>query len=243
MALSTVPQPTGSGAQAPAIQPEQPRGLTVRERFNNLSARQQDEILDKHRHWNVEHIDWWDGVYDCFKADMDAIGIDVDKMYFSGFWSQGDGACFEGSVNDWPKFLASLGYTCPALIALAETGWRFGVEHKGHYYHENCTRFDACLNTLDSNDAVDDDDFAQTFSPYQSEIQTAAWMALIADYTRLDLEERFEEAFKDHMRALYNQLEAEYDHLTSDEAILDSLEANDQLEDAIISITEEEEYA
>lgn len=238
MALSTISQPAGSARQAPTEAPL-PGGCTVRERFNNLSARQRDEILDSHRNWNVDHMDWWDGVYDCFKADMDTIGIEVDKMYFSGFWSQGDGACFEGSVNDWPKFLASLGYTCPALIALAATGWRFGVEHKGHYYHENCTRFDACLNTLDSNDAVDDDDFAQTFSPYSSEIQTAAWMVLIADYKRLDLEEKFEEAFKDHMRKLYHLIEEEHDHLTSDEAILDSLEINDRLEDAINSITEE----
>jgi hypothetical protein len=43
------------------------------------------------------------------------------------------------------------------------------------------------------------------------------------------------------MRALYSQLEAEHDHLTTDEAILDSLECNDQLEDAINSIIEESE--
>lgn len=232
MAISALPQPTGQPPQATAAQPG-PGASPVRQRFDALPEDLKDKILDKYRHWNVEHIEWWDGVYDCFKADMDKIGIEVDKMYFSGFWSQGDGACFEGRVYSWEDFLTSLGYTCPALIALAETGWRFSVKHRGNYHHENCTRFDACLNTLDSNDAVDDDDFAQTFSPYQSEIQTAAWMALIADYKRDDLEEQFTEAFKDHMRALYNQLEEEYDHLTSDEEILDSLEANEELEEAI----------
>ena len=215
--------------------------MTPLDRFNALPARQRDEILDKHRDYNTEHLDWWDGVYDVFKADMDAIGIEVDKMYFSGFWSQGDGACFEGRVFSWEDFLPSLGYADPALIALADTGWKFGVEHKGHYYHENCTRFDACLNTLDSNDAYDDDDFAHVFSPYKSEIQTAAWMALIANYKRLDLEEEFEEAFKGHMRDLYNRLEVEYDHLTSDESVLAALDANDMLTEIIDEL--EEEYA
>jgi hypothetical protein len=243
MALSTVPQPTGSGAQAPTIQPEQPRGLTVRERFNNLSARQQDEILDKHRHWNVEHIDWWDGVYDCFKADMDAIGIDVDEMYFSGFYSQGDGACFEGSVNDWPKFLASLGYTCPALIALAVEAWVFSVKHSGHYYHENCTHFSSDMVSPDDYSESEMDEFIYAHSPYSTDIQNAAFLAILQGYNFSSLHDEFEEEFKRHMRALYNQLEAEHDHLTTDEAILDSLEINDRLEDAINSITKEEEYA
>jgi hypothetical protein len=215
--------------------------MTPMERFKNLAKRQQDEILDKHRHYNTEHLEWWDAVYDCFKADMDKVGIYVYRMYFSGFYSQGDGACFEGSVDDWPKFLESLGHTSPALITLANTGWKFAVEHKGHYYHENCTRFDACLNTLDCHDADDDEDFASVFSPYKSEIQTAAWMALIAGYKRLDIEEELEEEFKSHMRDLYNRLEVEYDALTSDESVLEALHANDMLDEIIDEL--ENEYA
>ncbi len=216
--------------------------MTPLERFNNLPARVRDEILDKHRHWNVEHLDWWDGVYDCFKADMEKIGIEVDKMYFSGFWSQGDGACFEGRVDDWSKFLAYVGYTCPALISLADSsGWKFSVDHSGPYYHENCTDFHTCIATLDCHDADDEEDFARVFSPYKSEIQTAAWMALIADYKYVDLEQEFTEAFKDHMRTLYSSLEAEYDHLTSDESVLEALDANDMLEELIDEYMENED--
>jgi hypothetical protein len=102
--------------------------MTPIERFEALTKRQQDEILDKHRHYNTEHLDWWDGVYDCFKTDMADIGIDVDRMYFSGFYSQGDGACFEGSVDDWPKFLESLGHTSPALI-FQERHWDYNGTH------------------------------------------------------------------------------------------------------------------
>jgi len=243
MAISTVPQPTGSGAQAPTVQPEQPRGLSVRERFDALTARQKDEILDKHRHWNVEHFEWWDGVYDCFKRDMEIIGIEVDRMYFSGFSSQGDGACFEGRVGDWPKFLESVGYTCPALTALAAASWGFSVKHSGHYYHANCTHFSADMVGPNDYSESEIDQFIYTYSPYSTDIQNAAFVAVLQGYDCNKLHDEFEEAFKGHMRKLYAQLEEEYDHLTSDEAILESLEANDELEDAINSITEEEEYA
>ena len=215
--------------------------MTPMERFNALPAKQRDEILDKHRRFSTEHLEWWDAVYDDFKRDMDDIGIEVHRMYFSGFSSQGDGACFEGRVFSWEDFLPSLGYKDPALITLANTGWRFGVEHKGHYYHENCTRFDTCLNTLDCNDAYDEEDFASVFSPYKSEIQTAAWMALIADYKRSDFEEAFEKEFKRHMRSLYNRLEVEYDALTSDESVLEALDANYILTEIIDEL--ENEYA
>ena len=96
-----------------------------------------DELIDKHRHWNVEHIDWWDCTYSDFKERMTAIGIEVDRMYFSGFWSQGDGACFEGSVSDWRLFLPTVGITNDVLVEFICNHWSFSVSHSGHYYHEN----------------------------------------------------------------------------------------------------------
>lgn len=242
MALSTIPQSIGHAGQAPAQTPI-PRGRTVRERFDALTARQKDEIFDKYRHWNTEHVNWWDGVYDCFKADMADIGIEVDNIYFSGFWSQGDGACFEGRVDDWPKFLESIGYTCPALIGLAANAWRFRVEHRGHYYHENCTSFTSDMANPDDYYESEMDQFVDAHSPYNTEIQNAAFLAILKGYDYNKLHDEFEEEFKRHMRDLYSRLEAEHDHLTSDEAILDSLECNDQLEDAINSIIEESEEA
>lgn len=231
MALSTLSEPEGHTEEAPAVQPGQPRGLTVRQRFDALPDHLKAKILDKYRDWNVDHLDWWDCVYDQFKEDMENIGIEVDKMYFSGFWSQGDGACFEGWVSDWGLFLESLGYTESALIKHASNGFRLNVRHSGHYHHENCTRFDVDL-PLPDNDR--DQWFLENFTPYERHsLLEAVWMAIINKYDRNSLEREFQEAFKDHMRDLYSRLNAEYDHLTSDEAILDSLECNDNLEDAI----------
>lgn len=186
-----------------------------------------DELIEKHRYWNVEHIDWWDSTYDDFKERMKTIGIEVDRMYFSGFWSQGDGACFEGSVTDWDLFLRSLGYTDKVLIQHAMDHFSFSVEHSGYYCHENCTRFSADLCTPDS---AADEDFAERYGPLlwdADDVRTKAWLALLNKYDSIELEDEFEEVFKDYMRQLYKNLEAEYDYLTSDEAVWESLEAND----------------
>lgn len=215
--------------------------MTPLERFNALTARQRDEILDKRRYWNVDHDDWWYGVYDCFNRDMADIGIDVDRMYFSGFSSQGDGACFEGRVDDWAKFLESAGYTCPALTALAAEAWSFSVKHSGHYYHENCTHFSSDMVSPNDYSESEMDEFVYTHSPYDTDIQNAAFVAILKGYDFAKLEDELEEAFKSHMRDLYSRLEVEYDDLTSDTAVLESLDANDMLTEIIDEL--EEEYA
>lgn len=238
MALSA-PADTDQSEEATPETPG-PGGGSVRQRFDALPEDLKAKILEKYRDWNVEHIDWWDGVYDCFKHDMDEIGIDVERMYFSGFSSQGDGACFEGRVHDWAAFLRSVGYTDAAIINHAIDAFALTVEHSGHYYHENCTSFNADL-PLPASDA--DEWFLEHFSPYQDDrhsLHEAVWMAIINKYDSSTLEREFIEAFKDHMRDLYSRLEEEYEYLTSDEAILDSLETNDQLEDAITDAMETE---
>lgn len=193
-----------------------------------------EELIDKHRDWNVEHSDWYDCVYSGFIEDMKAIGIDATKMYFSGFWSQGDGACFEGSVEDWDLFLGSLGYTDKVLTQHAMDHFRFSVKHSGHYYHENCTSFDTDLCLPGGYYEAAMAEFAAQYTPHPWEaddIRTKAWLALLGKYDSTELEDEFEEAFKGHMRQLYKNLEAEHDYLTSDEAVWESLEANDMTDE------------
>lgn len=215
--------------------------MTPMERFNALTTRQKDEILDKHRHWNTEHTEWWDSVYDGFKEEMYVIGIDVHRMYFTGFSSQGDGACFEGGVNDWPKFLESVGYTCPALTGLAESAWTLSVARKGRYYNENCTYFEPDMACPDDYSESEMDEFVYAHSPYKTDIQNAAFVAILQGYNYGSMQDEFTDEFKRHMRSLYNQLEAEYDDLTSDKSVLESLHASDMLAEIIDKL--EEQYA
>jgi hypothetical protein len=211
--------------------------MTPRERFDALDERDKETILDKYRHWNTEH-EWYDSTYDMFKEDMAAKGIHVTNMYFSGFRCQGDGACFEGRVCNWPVFLKDLGYDSQVLIDFAKDTWDFSVKHSGRYYHENCTSFDS---DMPNPDGEDDDYFIEKFCKCTDpeDLRAIAELTILRSFDYESMTDEFVEMFKGNMRSLYRALEAEYDYLTSDEAVLDSLEANDQLEDAINTVTED----
>jgi hypothetical protein len=43
--------------------------------------------------------EWWDGAYDMAVEDGREKGFYIDKIYFSGFHSQGDGASWAGQVD------------------------------------------------------------------------------------------------------------------------------------------------
>ena len=190
-----------------------------------LSIKQNEKLLEKYRYWNVEDIDWWDSTYDCFKEELKEKGIYVSRMYFSGFWSQGDGACFEGHLDDAQTFLDTnfKPDEYPTIRKLLHAGGsvKFSCEHSGHYYHENCTRFyieaDRFEYVVDAST-----DFHQ---------QVAESLDRQLDMELTDFERDSTEIFKNFMRKLYRDLEQEYEHLTSDDAVAEAIEANELNDD------------
>ena len=184
-----------------------------------------EKILEKYRHINVEHHDWWDCEYECFREDMKAKGIDVERMYFSGFWSQGDGACFEGRFDDVRTFIDShfKPDEYPMIRKLLDEGGSvlLSVSHSGHYYHENCTSFSFDADTLENVMSIPTDFHQQVVESMDEKLSTE-----VADFEKASIE-----IFKNHMRDLYRRLETEYDGLTSDEAVAEAIIANDLNED------------
>jgi hypothetical protein len=214
--------------------------MTPLQKFNMMPEKQRTAVLDKYRQWNVDNVDWWEFVEATFKSDMDAIGIRVDKIKFNGFWSQGDGACFEGVVADWPLFLTSIGYSDAALIYAAENfDWSFTCNHTHYlYYHHKSVSYGGEINLPDN---VDDHYFADRYLEWgPDDIRTATLMTNLSAYAPMALQEAFMTVFENYMVDLYKRLHEEYDHLTSDESVLDSLDMNDRLEDAIEELTEKE---
>jgi hypothetical protein len=186
------------------------------------------ELLEKHRDINVHH-DWWQPTYDAFADDMRLKGIRVDRIFFSGFSSQGDGACFEGRVSDWAVFLPTVGVTCPAVVALAKEHWTLTVEHRGRYYHERNTHFDIYMPSPEDHGRSYYGSFAERYTPRSwdaDDIRTKAWLALLQQVDYDKLEEDMQEAFRDHMGDLHKRLEKEYDYLTSYEVVWESIRAN-----------------
>jgi hypothetical protein len=190
----------------------------------NVSSSNKEALIDKYRYINVECNGWWETVFDLFKQDMAAIGIHVENIYFSGFELQGEGACFEGYVEDWEKFLYSAGYTDPVLIDHANNYWDFRAEHSERYYHVYTVNFFYHLPMPWNRD--EKNYFIRAYSPYEDEFRNRAWFQIFVQYLSHDFPEEFTETFRSHMRDLYRRLKAEYNYLISDEAVWEAIVAN-----------------
>lgn len=202
--------------------------VITREIWDTLPEERREELLGEHR--EVWFNDWADHILEQFVEEVGQIGIHTskDEIYWSGFWNQGDGACFEGHVQDWTLFLIAVGL--PKLAALSygpdSNGLRW--RHSGHYYHEYCVRFESEL-------LVD--------NPYDADadlVRSIAWNASYGqDGPFAEHEELFIDFLRGKMRELYKQLNDEYDYLTGDEATLERILGNVELEED----EEEEETA
>jgi hypothetical protein len=185
---------------------------------------QRTALLEKYRYINVEHNNWWDCVESDFIEDMKQVGIHVDKIYFSGFWSQGDGACFVGSLDNALTYLNHHHVDqFPMLRKLIEMGgtvWATS-DHRGRYYHSSSVSINAECEA-----------FWQCANP-KSELQEAViqrWDGMV-DKEIVDFEAALAEQWRTYMNDLYTKLEEEHDYLTSDDGVWDTLVANELIED------------
>lgn len=212
-------------------------------KFSELSDRAKAHARDQRREWNVE-LDWWDSTYDDAVDIANMMNISIDtrtvKLYgggirqepdifFTGFWSQGDGACFSGrwSPADSPiDLLNKVMAHAPQderlheiAFAFAELSERHGPEgeengavsvritRSGNYCHEYSVDIDV-----------------EFFEPRElNDFQMMTWEALRRGRGMDTFEDDVKEALRDFMRWIYRQLEAEYEWLTSDEAIDEAL--------------------
>ena len=65
--------------------------------FNELSDTAKESARDWYR--SDPFPDWHEFVIDGAKEVGALLGIEIDNIWFSGFSSQGDGACFTGSYS------------------------------------------------------------------------------------------------------------------------------------------------
>lgn len=66
--------------------------------FDELNEESKTKALDLYRNINVDH-EWYDFIFEEFKTKLDSLGFVNSKAYFSGFHSQGDGACFDAEID------------------------------------------------------------------------------------------------------------------------------------------------
>ena len=115
-----------------------------------------EEAKEKAREWYRQGMTFPEERGDWIIEDVKEIGklmgIDVRNVYYSGFSSQGDGACFEGfyiyrkqgakKVKEYAPEDRELHRIAEALQAEQHNHFyclEASVGHSGHYYHKYCT--------------------------------------------------------------------------------------------------------
>ena len=174
---------------------------------------------------NCLDYDWYQFVYEDFETVCDILGVTLrtgpvrlmgggtrekPNIYFQGFWSQGDGASFEGSYRYAPGSVRAIRAHAPKdseLHAIADALQRVqrpnfyqlvaDSRQRGYYCHEYTMAI-----------AVDRD-------------------SRTGQATTDDSEGAVVEALRDLARWLYRQLEREYNYQTSDAVVDDNIDANE----------------
>ena len=180
-------------------------------KYEELSEKAKEKARDW---WRSDGLDyrWWDGVYDQAKEAGKMLGFDIKDINFSGFWSQGDGARFNGTWRAADVDAEALRKECPQdeelhklAAALEEVAKRnpeasMAITYSGHYEHSGCTAFD-----WDFPGSETDIDEGKTINAFDTARDNARWF----------------------MDWIYKQLEKEHEYLNSDEQVAETICSNE----------------
>lgn len=185
--------------------------------FEELDEQAKEKAREWYRQFIFQDSGDWDLVFcDVIKV-AEILGIEIDTrrgskeptIYFSGFWSQGDGACFEGSyryakcatkkIREYDPQDKELHRIADELQDIQRRNfYKLGARatHRGHYSHSGCMIVEVWH----------DDD------PYRD----------IGD-----AEDVVTQCLRDFADWIYEQLENEYEYQCSDEVVDATLIANE----------------
>ncbi len=198
--------------------------------LDQLSPRAFDRAYEEWRA-DYHHWDWWESVYEMKIEDGKARGFEIQNINFSGFCSQGDGACWQGYIL-LPEFLdwadtqdphplgkhqsnllraAAENKLLETSVKVASTGNACHEYTMGLYYG---LTVDTVPDTLDKGffAGMDGQAFEDLITPHMGEIETALL-----------------EAARDYAREIYKALEEEHEYLTSEESFREQAESNEWL--------------
>lgn len=193
-------------------------------KFAELSDKAKNTAREAHRYHYVEY-EWWDGIYEDAVRMGSILGIEISTtpqrtgsgksyettdIFFSGFSSQGDGACFTG-------------YYAPRFDALEKLAAETDDEELTRIATELFTiQLTRRLQGLDLVRA----DISQSGNYCHSYTMNVALVFGDSDEFEFDevgLEVEINQLMRDFADWIYKNLETEHDYLTSDEYIDEAL--------------------
>lgn len=186
------------------------RTITVNLRtIGELNEQERARALDKYRYWNVECDEWYEYTLAQWKEILEIIGISDADIRFRGFCSQGDGASFTGYYGYNKGALSKLRKEYPNWSELHEVVRAIQDIQKRFFYTLTCELYR----------------FGHHYSHENTVGVTGAeWCK---GWLPDSVEDELLEPMRDLMRMIYSQLEQEYDYLTSDDAVYESLLINE----------------
>lgn len=181
--------------------------------YSELSLEAQAAARDHFRTFNTEH-EWSSHILETWEEKLEHLGYSNIDFNFSGFCSQGDGASFTADF-DSVSYARTNPDSFPLLSKLSKLDElivesRF-IRIDSHYVHENSVSFNLDIDVQLENALIAE----QNKEQYNQEI--------------IKLENEISHNARKLMREIYKELESEYDHLTSDKAVAEALEANDHI--------------
>lgn len=175
--------------------------------------------------------EWWDDTIANAKEYGESKGFDIRDIHFTGFYSQGDGACWVGRVDivEWLEINKPEDPRAHILSALIENDWidRYLVieQNPSRYSHSNTMqRSDASINCEDEDDFISKADMFQGAS-------VRNLMQSLPDTYLNDISDEILADARCYANDIYNQLRDEYEHLCSEEVVAEMCDANDYLFD------------
>src|SRR5437660_717973 len=107
--------------------------------FGELAPEVQRKVVERERFINIEDAYWYEPIIRDWTEQLEKLGFQNTRILFSGFGSQGDGACFEARIN-MAAYLAAyhLQATYPLLAKYPEYVEAY-LKHTGWFFHESRT--------------------------------------------------------------------------------------------------------
>lgn len=205
-------------------------------------SKKQLALIEANRDYNTGH-NWSKGTIETFCEEMSLLGIDIDpdNVQWSGFWSQGDGASFAATPRSLRRYIERCEFllehqtiTLPCRDAMTY----LALEPYYTIYRTIGTvmmalRPQALVDALESITVRVYTSGRYSHSGTMVIELDEAWGTdaadILASYTNGE-SQGLESALRDDFRAiadgLYCRLEEEYDFLTSDEQVWESMVAN-----------------
>ena len=195
-----------------------------------------DSAKQRARDWYIEGMDyeWWEGVYEMAKEDGKEKGFYIDKINFSGFCSQGDGASWSGfvDVRQWLETNVpdSIGVSAWCQLIQEDVVTKnIQVTQSGRHSHEETMSF---VDVEDNADQFNDDWELHLPSIFKGMSVANLFDIIATDPTCTlknvdDITTAIAISGKQYAIDIYHRLREEYDYLCSEEMMLDHFDCND----------------